>query len=325
MGALAALRAAMALTWLATEVATAEQKTAALQQADAHQAALLAFLKPPPRRGMKGFAAQPVEEGSADRDADCRRGRRSGRRRRGAAAARTRAAPTPAKDESRLSETPLCQRRNVPSSAAGGVAQYRPGKQASARREQDAVRRRAVREHFSPTGALRWVIDSVCARYFVCHGPTLPVGDSVGRVRPPACPPRGATYAVSGSSLWKRLGATMMTRAQIVCDAERITPADKALASRVKAAFFRMVTYAASWKAAREGARLRVTPEDLAVYGTGATGRLREVHVHWHAQRQRFASKFTAEMACGLGRRTVDSKVVVVMWGAAVTGGGAVR
>lgn len=47
----AALRAAVALTLLAAELASEEQLRAAMQQAHAGRAALPACLQPPPRRG----------------------------------------------------------------------------------------------------------------------------------------------------------------------------------------------------------------------------------------------------------------------------------
>lgn len=117
----------------------------------------------------------------------------------------------------------------------------------------------------------------------------------------------------------------MMARAQQDCAAERDAEKDKVLAARVTAMSLKVGTNAAWWTAARAGVELRDSPEYLAVYGTDATRRLRQAHVHRHAQRKRFARQFAEELTGGLRRRTVDFKVVVVLWGAAVTAGEAVR
>ncbi|KAK1863973.1 hypothetical protein I4F81_006525 [Pyropia yezoensis] len=105
----------------------------------------------------------------------------------------------------------------------------------------------------------------------------------------------------------------------------RDAEADKSLHQRVTATTLKVGSYAAWWAAAQAKVKLRDTAESLAVYDTDATRPLREAHLHCYAQRKRFARQFALELTGGLGRRIVNGQVVLVAWGAAVTGGGAVH
>eukprot|EP00170_Pyropia_yezoensis_P001795 contig_7672_g1799 len=117
----------------------------------------------------------------------------------------------------------------------------------------------------------------------------------------------------------------MMSRAQADGASTRDAEADKALHERATATKLKVGSDAAWWAAAQAEVKLLDTAEYLAVGGTDATRPLREAHWHRHVQRKRFARQFALELTGILGRRIVNGQVVLVAWGAAVTGGGAVH
>lgn len=65
------------------------------------------------------------------------------------------------------------------------------------------------------------------------------------------------------------------------------------------------------------------TADCAGAYGKNALWPLRKARIHRHVQRGRLAASVARDLSGGYGRRIVDGKAVLVVWGAAATRGGA--